>query len=114
MKPMLVGRVGVARMQFVGGPRDGESKVAPVGASVVVRVKAPKKPKSRASRGFVALSFFGSPDTEGEDWKAKQSEGVKEPPRRYALYLPEITDGKATGLLLFGGEFLYTDATPQA
>lgn len=95
----LVGKLGVARVQLVGGPHDGESCVAVVGAPIILKQKFPK-PEKKAEAGYSLMSIYytvaPSYTTDGEDWKegaAKESEAKQGRP--YAVYLPPVVDGKA-------------------
>ena len=112
MKARLVGNHGVATMHLVGGPLDGETKLAVVGAPIIVRIKPPAQKPKPASSGMysIMLSTYASA-TEGDDWKKyAEANRKKREGRKYALYLPDVVDGKATGILRFGGEFIHTEA----
>jgi hypothetical protein len=108
MEAKLVGQLGVARMTLVGGPHDGEHRIAVIGAPVVVPIReAPAKPAQQSS-GFLFASW--APVTiEGDEWKnqAEKAEAGK-CSARFGVYAPETRDGKFTPFLRYVGACEWT------
>ncbi len=109
MDAQLVGRLGVARVTLVGGPHDGERRIAVVGAPIVVPFP-PKQEAPEARTGGGIFSFvYGPTIIEGDEWKDAQAKAEQgKAAARFAVYAPVMRDGKATDLLGYVGETEWT------
>lgn len=107
-----VGRVGVAQVQCVGGPHDGESHWAVMGSAVVLMVPRPVKQPKATGGGFWVMSFSSDGPADGEEWKDAKKKAPKTPVDTYAAYCPDIRNGKAIGFVRFEGLFRVPQPTP--
>jgi hypothetical protein len=104
MNIQSVGRVGVAHIQMVGGPHDGEHHWAVLGAPVTLLVPPPPP----AAQGVAAYSLFASwmaGPVPGDEWRDGKKPKPSTPMDAFAVYLPETRDGKAAPFARYEGMF---------
>lgn len=106
----LVGSLGVGPMPLVGGPLDGEIRVAVVGAPLVVAWPEKAEPNNAGvNAGDLARwssLLWGMGRTaadEGESWKEAKPSAIRTTRRRFAIYAPRLTDNRWTLALFFVG-----------
>lgn len=115
MNVQLVGSFGVAAMPLVGGPFDGEIRVACVGAPAVMLYAAKEESTQQTGDALYSPLFttsaiarmLGTVSADSDDeWKqaAQKAEAARRKPRkRFALYAPKLVENRYTLALFFVG-----------